>query len=118
MLLAIYLVKDLTPELKTPELKTDIKKLSTPPAPKAQPKPAAKEEVAETKKSPTESVSTESKTEAKSTETKPEKNGESGITSNDIQEMKAALVRIASLLEGPLNVSPMSSPYRPDSRRV
>lgn len=107
-----------TPELKTPELKTDIKKLSTPPAPKAQPKPAAKEEVAETKKSPTESVSTESKTEAKSTETKPEKNGESGITSNDIQEMKAALVRIASLLEGPLNVSPMSSPYRPDSRRV
>ena len=83
------------------------------------PKPAAaKEEVSEEKKSPTEAVSTESKTADKPAETKSEKMGDSGITSNDIQEMKAALVRIASLLEGPLNVSPMSSPYRPDSRRV
>jgi hypothetical protein len=107
------------PELKTPELKTDIKKLSTPPAPKAQPKPAAaKEEVSEGKKSPTEAVSTESKTADKPAETKSEKMGDSGMTSNDIQEMKSALVRIASLLEGPLNVSPMSGPYRPDSRRV
>jgi len=107
------------PELKTPELKTDIKKLSTPPAPKAQPKPAAaKEEVSEEKKSPTEAVSTESKTADKPAETKSEKMGDSGMTSNDIQEMKSALVRIASLLEGPLNVSPMSGPYRPDSRRV
>jgi len=107
------------PELKTPELKTDIKKLSTPPAPKAQPKPAAaKEEVSEGKKSPTEAVSTESKTSDKPAEAKSEKMGDSGMTSNDIQEMKSALVRIASLLEGPLNVSPMSGPYRPDSRRV
>jgi hypothetical protein len=107
------------PELKTPELKTDIKKLSTPPAPKAQPKPAAaKEEVSEGKKSPTEAVSTESKTSDKPVEAKSEKMGDSGMTSNDIQEMKSALVRIASLLEGPLNVSPMSGPYRPDSRRV
>ena len=110
-----------TPELKTPEIKTDIKKLS----PQPQPKPS---KVAETKN---ESQSQEvlkneiietgsAKSEAKTPEsTNSNQQGTNPtMTSKDIEEMKAALVRIASLLEGPLNVAPMERPFRPDSRRI
>lgn len=40
------------------------------------------------------------------------------ITKNDLDEMKAVLGRIASLLEGPISVAPLDYPFRPDSRRV
>ena len=40
------------------------------------------------------------------------------ITKKDIDAMLSALGRIASLLEGPLSVSSMDSPIRPDSRRI
>jgi len=40
------------------------------------------------------------------------------ITKKDIDAMLSALSRIASLLEGPLSVSSMDAPIRPDSRRI
>lgn len=110
-------------ELKVPELKTSIKKLSPQPQPKVTTKTpvesqdSKKETVAPTK---TEDISQNKPASENTSENKkPQAEGtEGGITSNDIQEMKAALVRIASLLEGPLNVSSMDRPFRPDSRRV
>ena len=43
---------------------------------------------------------------------------EAGITKKDIEDILSALGRIGSLLEGPLSISTMDSPLRPDSRRV
>ena len=43
--------------------------------------------------------------------------GES-ITKKDIDAMLSVLGRIASLLEGPLSISSLDSPIRPDSRRI
>jgi hypothetical protein len=43
---------------------------------------------------------------------------EGGITKKDIDGILGALNRMASLLEGPLTVSPLGSPSRPDSRRI
>jgi hypothetical protein len=40
------------------------------------------------------------------------------LTKDDINEMKSALLRVASLLEGPISVTPLDYPFRPDSRRV
>jgi hypothetical protein len=116
-----------TPDLKMPvvkpaELKTSIKKLSPVPTPKASVKPQEnKDETTLTqniKNDGTNEITT--KQENKSTETvkQSQNNSDSQMTSKDIEEMKAALVRIASLLEGPLNVSPIGSPFRPDSRRI
>ena len=44
--------------------------------------------------------------------------GETNMTKADIDDMKSALFRIASLLEGTLMVSPIESPYRPNSKRI
>jgi hypothetical protein len=44
--------------------------------------------------------------------------GSEGMGKDDANEMKSILMRIASLLEGPLSVSSIDAPYRPDSRRV
>lgn len=41
-----------------------------------------------------------------------------GMTKTDIEQMLGTLARIAALLEGPLSVSPLDYPFRPDSRRV
>jgi hypothetical protein len=57
------------------------------------------------------SESTTSTAEAKPGEDAP-------ITKKDIDAMLSALGRIASLLEGPLSVSSMDAPIRPDSRRI
>ncbi len=43
---------------------------------------------------------------------------ETNMSKADIDEMKSALFRIASLLEGTLIVSPIESPYRPNSKRI
>ena len=43
---------------------------------------------------------------------------EVAITKKDIEDILSALGRIGSLLEGPLSISTMDSPLRPDSRRV
>lgn len=44
--------------------------------------------------------------------------GETNMSKADIDDMKSALFRIASLLEGTLIVSPIESPYRPNSKRI
>ena len=45
--------------------------------------------------------------------------GNNGLGSNsDMQDIKNALTRIAGLLEGPLTVSAIDQPFRPDSRRI
>ena len=49
-------------------------------------------------------------------ETKP--GDKEGITKKDIDTIISLLSRMGSLLEGPLSISPMDSPLRPDSRRV
>ncbi len=59
---------------------------------------------------------TENKKESGS-EKSPSK-GETNMSKADIDEMKSALFRIASLLEGTLSVSPIESPYRPNSKRI
>lgn len=43
---------------------------------------------------------------------------ETNMSKADIDDMKSALFRIASLLEGTLMVSPIESPYRPNSKRI
>ncbi len=43
---------------------------------------------------------------------------ETNISKNDIDDIKSALFRMASLLEGTLTVSAIESPYRPNSRRI
>jgi hypothetical protein len=110
-----------TPELKTPEIKTDIKKLSPQPQPKSSKVAETKNESQSQEVLKNETIETGSpKSEAKTPEsTNPNQQGTNPtMTSKDIEEMKAALVRIASLLEGPLNVAPMERPFRPDSRRI
>lgn len=40
------------------------------------------------------------------------------ITKQDLDDIKSALLRISSQLDGPLSVAPLDFPFRPDSRRV
>lgn len=107
-----------------PALVNDVKKL-TPVAKKeaAKPQEAPKEnKPAEAKPaSPTSPTSMDTKKDgAKKAEVSdPNKSGSSGsLSSNDIQEMKSAINRMASLLEGTLTVSVLEHPFRPDSRRI
>ena len=107
-----------------PALVNDVKKLT----------PVAKKEAAKSQEAPKENKPAEAKpasaTSPTSTDTKkddskkaeasdPNKSGSSGsLSSNDIQEMKSAINRMASLLEGTLTVSVLDNPFRPDSRRI
>ena len=107
-----------------PALVNDVKKLT----------PVAKKEAAKPQEAPKENKPSEAKpasaTSTTSTDTKkddskkaeasdPNKSGSSGsLSSNDIQEMKSAINRMASLLEGTLTVSVLDNPFRPDSRRI
>jgi len=72
-------------------------------------------------KSKKEETKGEEKTVTTTSSTTPEEGNtqpSQAITKNDIDEIKAALFRMASLLEGPLSISPLDYPFRPDSRRV
>ena len=103
-----------------PALVSDVKKLT----------PMAKKEAAKAQEAPKEIKSTESKatsTPASTTDTKKDSDkkseasepNKSGLGSDkDIQDIKNALTRIAGLLEGPLTVSALDQPFRPDSRRI
>lgn len=114
-------------ELKPAEIKNTVNKLSKLPVPK----PAAKNTpdstpAAETaNKMPTVANQTETnKGETKTSSTSATSTsaaasgGSGGMSKDDATEMKSILMRIASLLEGPLSVSSIDAPYRPDSRRV
>ena len=85
-------------------------------------------EIAESKKegqtkSPIgESNTSKAETEsAKKSESSPEKSSdksETNLSKTDIDDMKSALFRMVSLLEGTLMVSTIESPFRPNSKRI
>jgi hypothetical protein len=114
-------------ETKPGEIKNTVNKLSKLPVPKqpaknttdspptAEPanKPSAVTSQTETNKGEAKTSSTS----ATSTSTAAS-GGSGGMSKDDATEMKSILMRIASLLEGPLSVSSIDAPYRPDSRRV
>jgi hypothetical protein len=101
-------------------LTSSVKKLS----PQTKKEETKSSEQSETPKS-TPAAASSKTTESKAPATK---SGESAKTdtntqsplggSQDLNDIKSALSRIASILEGPLTVSPLDSPFRPDSRRV
>jgi hypothetical protein len=94
------------PEIK-PESSISEKNTPTQTAPKSTPPQAAPSKQQESNQSSKKSE----KTSSTPTDNK-------GISSDDLNDIKGALIRIASLLEGPLTVSPLDSPFRPDSRRI
>ena len=57
-------------------------------------------------------------TATQKTESSNSGSNQSSINSKDLEEIKSLLARMAASLSGTLIVSPMESPYRPDSRRV
>jgi hypothetical protein len=57
-------------------------------------------------------------TPTQKTESSNSGSSQSSINSKDLEEIKSLLARMAASLSGTLIVSPMESPYRPDSRRV
>lgn len=108
--------------LISPTLKTDVKKLS----PQVKPTETKKDQPEQAKESkpaqqplPSKESEAKSSTQSKTSKTKTESSGESPLgTSKDLDDIKGALSRIASILEGTLTVSPLDSPFRPDSRRL
>jgi hypothetical protein len=108
------------PSTATPTLTNSVKKLS-PQTKKEESKSSEQTEPSKATTQPAASKSTESATPApKSKETsKSDTGNQSALGSpQDITDIKNALSRIASILEGPLTVSQLESPFRPDSRRV
>jgi hypothetical protein len=113
-------------EPKPAEIKNTVNKLSKLPEPKQSAKtaPAPTPTTEPTNKMPP--VTNESdnkKAETKTSTTSSSgsttaSSGAEGLNKDDVTEMKSILMRIASLLEGPLSVSSIDAPYRPDSRRV
>lgn len=105
---------------ETPSLSNNIKKLN----------PLAKKEAAKDKEAPEETKAAETKPSADLMKSAADKSrtdkksetpasGNNGLGSNnDMQDIKNALTRIAGLLEGPLTVSAIDQPFRPDSRRI
>lgn len=103
-------VKKLSPQPKTAE----TKKEAEPPKPKEPPKLAE-----EKPKSSSEASITTSSSSSKGGGGRGDTAVQSSLgTSKDIDDIKSALSRIASILEGPLTVSPIDPPFRPDSRRL
>ena len=114
-----------TGNLQKPEKVSEVKKLSTPQK-KEQPKSETPAD-SSGKQSPTpSSPKTETSKQSGSSPSKPTESktptskseASSGMSDKDIQDIKNSLSRIASILEGPLTVSPIDQPFRPDSRRV
>jgi len=105
---------------ETPSLVNNVKKLN----------PLAKKEAAKDKEAPEETKAAETKPSADLMKSAADKSGtdkksetpasgNNGLESNsDMQDIKNALTRIAGLLEGPLTVSAIDQPFRPDSRRI
>ena len=93
-------------EVKAEEIKETPKKEETPKV-----ETPVKKEITKTEES------TPSKSEVSNT-SKESKGGKSesiGVT--DLDDIKALLGKMVSLLEGPLSIESMESPFRPDSRR-
>jgi len=93
-------------EVKAEEVKEIPKKEETP-----KEKAPVKKEIAKTE----ESTPSKSETSNASKESKGGKSESIGVT--DLDDIKALLGKMVSLLEGPLSIESMESPFRPDSRR-
>lgn len=92
-----------------PEAPAETPKPATPPTPT--PKPVSV--------SQTEQASSAEKSSGAKASTSPATTDQSkNITTEDMDAIKGALARIANLLEGPLTVSQIDDPFRPNSRRV
>jgi len=118
-------LKKKNPEEEKSKLFQDLPQLK-----KVQPK-QNKEEISESKnepkpKSPRENKKEEKKEETKSKEeiktTSPDKitkkeTKDNSISVTDLDDIKILLAKMVSLLEGPLFMETMDSPFRPDSRR-
>jgi hypothetical protein len=104
---------------ETPELKKIQPKEVKPEEVKASPK----KEEAPKEKSPEkkENIKSEESSPAKSGSTNMPKESPGGksesIGVTDLDEIKSLLGKMVSLLEGPLSIETMESPFRPDSRR-
>ena len=101
-------------------LTSSVKKLS----PQTKKEETKSPEQSETPK-PTPAAASPKTTESKAPATKSAESAKTDTStqsplggSQDLNDIKSALSRIASILEGPLTVSPLDSPFRPDSRRV
>lgn len=108
-------------------MKKSVSTLSAPapkPEPqKEQPKPEAPKPAPMTESKSSAPISTESKapagkSSADSGQKKTDKPENESVSNKDLDEIKSSLARIASLLEGPLSVSTIDNPFRPDSRRI
>ncbi len=111
------MVSNVMPLKKSPNKKTEKEEKKSELSETIEPKKAeqTKNPTTEVPADKSESVST------KKSETTPEKSSdksETNLSKSDIDDMKSALFRIASLLEGTLMVSPIESPFRPNSKRI
>jgi hypothetical protein len=117
-----------TPKTENSKMEKSVSKLSVP-----SPKPESEREVpkstpAPTPPSPVQSQqTTQTSPMGQSADDNSSKSSTSGsegggqtknVTTDDLDVIKGALSRIAFLLEGPLTVSQIEDPYRPNSRRV
>jgi hypothetical protein len=93
-------------EVKAEEVKETPKKEETP-----KEKASVKKEITKTE----ESTPTKSETANTSKASEGGKSESIGVT--DLDDIKALLGKMVSLLEGPLSIESMDSPFRPDSRR-
>jgi hypothetical protein len=106
------------------EMKRSVPALAAlPPKPEPKPEPPKTEapkppKPVESKKESVTSASSEPASAKSTTPSRKEEESKESITPADLNDIKSALARIASLLEGPITVSSMDGPFRPDSRRV
>lgn len=105
-----------TSELKRPQIKEEPKKEEPPKVEEKKPEPP-KAETKETPQKKEKEKESPKNTNIFSSGGSPEKSKEKKITPDDLQVVVNLLSRIASLLEGPLSIETMDSPFRPDSRR-
>lgn len=99
----------------------ELKKAKTEPKKEEEKKPEEKKEPIK-EIAQTESKAATPKTESAKTESAKTGSESSGKTSSDMgsadmADIKSLLGRMVSLLEGPLSIETMDSPFRPDSRR-
>jgi len=100
-----------SPELK--KVKTEPKKEEE--KKPEEKKPEEKKEIAQTESQTVKEEKESPKTESPKTGTTEKGYSETGST--DMGDIKSLLGRMVSLLEGPLSIETMDSPFRPDSRR-
>jgi hypothetical protein len=102
-----------SPELK--KVKTEPKKEEE--KKPEEKKPEEKKEIAQTESKTIKEEKESPKKESPKSGTGTTEKGYSEMGSTDMSDIKSLLGRMVSLLEGPLSIETMDSPFRPDSRR-